>query len=58
MNSPYTERYNRTFTISMTERQYKHLQNYCIKNRVSLAAAMRDGFFTLHPIPETDEEKE
>lgn len=55
MSNPYAERYNRTLTISLTERQFNHLQDYCIKNRVSLAEAMRKGFFTLHPIPKTDE---
>lgn len=55
MSSPYAERFTHTQTISMTERQFKHLQEYCIKKRVSLSYAVREAFFTLHPIPETDE---
>ena len=58
MSSPYAERFNRTLTISMTDKQFEHLQAYCIKKRVSLSFALRDAFFTLHPIPETNEEKE
>jgi hypothetical protein len=55
MSSPYAERFKRTLTISMTDKQFEHLQAYCIKKRVSLSFALRDAFFTLHPIPEIDE---
>ena len=55
MSSPYAERYGHTVTISVTERQFASLQEYCIKKRVSLSFALRDAFFTLHPIPEIDE---
>lgn len=30
MSNPYAERYNRTLTISLTERQFNHLQDYCM----------------------------
>lgn len=50
MSNPYAERYNRTLTISLTERQFNHLQDYCIKNMVSLSAALRESFFLLHPM--------
>ena len=55
MSNPYAERYNRTLTISLTERQFNHLQDYCIKNMVSLSSALRESFFTLHPMDSTDE---
>lgn len=55
MSSPYAERYGHTVTISVTERQFASLQEYCIKNRVSISSAFREAFFTLHPIPETNE---
>lgn len=55
MSSPYAERYGHTVTISVTERQFASLQEYCIKNRVSISAAFRDTFFEVHPIPETNE---
>ena len=51
MSSPYAERYGHTVTISVTERQFASLQEYCIKNRVSISAA----FFTLHPMDSTNE---
>jgi hypothetical protein len=57
MSSPYAERFKRTLTISMTDKQFEHLQAYCIKKCVSLSFALRDAFFTLHPIPETDEKE-
>ena len=57
MSSPYAERFKRTLTISMTDKQFEHLQAYCIKKSVSLSFALRDAFFTLHPIPETDEKE-
>lgn len=50
MSNPYAERYNRTLTISLTERQFNHLQDYCIKNMVSLSSALRESFFLLHPM--------
>lgn len=55
MSSPYAERYGHTVTISVTERQFASLQEYCIKNRVSISAAFREAFFTLHPMDSTNE---
>lgn len=50
MSSPYAERYGHTVTISVTERQFASLQEYCIKNMVSLSSALRESFFLLHPM--------
>ena len=55
MSSPYAERYGHTVTISVTERQFASLQEYCIKNGVSISAAFREAFFTLHPMDSTNE---
>lgn len=55
MSSPYAERFKRTLTISMTDKQFEHLQAYCIKKRVSLSFALRDAFFALHPMDSTNE---
>ena len=55
MSSPYAERYGHTVTISVTERQFASLQEYCIKNRVSISAAFREAFITLHPMDSTNE---
>lgn len=35
--------------------QFASLQEYCIKNRVSISAAFREAFFTLHPMDSTNE---
>ena len=57
MYSPYHERHNHTFTVALTERQLKWLKTYCTEHKVAQAAAIRDTFFEVHPIPETDEKE-
>ena len=55
MYSPYLERHNHTYTVALTERQFQWLKAYCTEHKVAQAAAIRDTFFEVHPIPETDE---
>lgn len=57
MSSPYAERYGHTVTISVTERQFASLQEYCIRNRVSISSAFREAFFTLHPMGKNNEKE-
>lgn len=55
MYSPYLERHNHTFTVALTERQFQWLKAYCTEHKVAQAAAIRDTFFEVHPIQETNE---
>ncbi len=55
MYSPYLERHNHTFTVALTERQFQWLKAYCTEHKVAQAAAIREAFFTLHPMDSTNE---